>query len=127
MKSPSAKCKRLKTTEIPDRSLVLAKLAEAKPTVVETRAPVRQSNWEHALTCPLPRSISYEFLETLSTDVLEYLEWITHTLILCNYEKSLREIQRAADRLTRLTAMKPMALEKGLEEVRLVMSDEVPF
>ena len=71
---------------------------------------------EHALTCPLPPSISYELLETLRLEVVKYLNWVTHELVQTEPQQALREIQRAADRLTRITAMIPDAIQRHMQE-----------
>lgn len=94
---------------------------------ITPRAPQRRTQWDRALTCPLPRTISYELLDTLRTDVIGYLDWVTHTMLLSDREGALTEIQRVADRITRIAAMTPAALERGIEEGRLRMSDDVPF
>src|ERR1039458_1743685 len=74
--------------------------------------------WEHALTCPLPPSISYELLNTLREHVITYLQFVTHDLVQGDPPAALREIQRVADRLTRITAMTPAALDAALKSVR---------
>jgi hypothetical protein len=127
MKSQTKTGSRTKRTPVPDRALVQARLAQVKPTIVQTRAPLREKHWEHALTCPLPLTVSYEMLDTLRKDVLDFLDWVTQTMPLTDHTRALREIQRVADRLTRIVAMTPKALETGLEEGRLIMSDDVPF
>jgi hypothetical protein len=71
--------------------------------------------WEHAMTCPLPMGTSYQLLETLRKDILVYLDWATHDLPQGDLWASLREIQRVADRLTRITTMIPAALEAAIE------------
>jgi hypothetical protein len=72
--------------------------------------------WEHALTCPLPLSSSYELLQTLRLEVVKYLNWVTHDLVLVDMELALRELQRATDRLTRVTAMIPDAAEAAAKK-----------
>ena len=72
--------------------------------------------WEHALTCPLPLSSSYELLQTLRLEVVKYLNWVTHDLVLVDMELALRELQRGTDRLTRVTAMIPHAAEAELKK-----------
>src|ERR1017187_5718719 len=74
--------------------------------------------WEHALTCPLPPSISYELLNTLREHVITYLQFVTHDLVQGDPPSALREIQRIADRLTRITAMTPRALDDALKTAR---------
>jgi hypothetical protein len=75
MKSQTKTGSRTKRTPVTDRALVQAKLAaEVKFKIVEIRVPVREKEWKHALTCPLPRTISYELLDTLRKDALEYRE-----------------------------------------------------
>lgn len=74
----------------------------------QIRAPLRQKQWDAALTRPLfrrhrqpvPRTISYELLNDHRTNVLQYLGWVTQTMILCDEPGALRAIQHAADRLT---------------------------
>jgi len=66
----------------------------------------------------LPPSISYELLQTLRLDVVKYLNWVTHDLVQTEPQQALREIQRAADRLTRITAMIPDAIERHLQEYK---------
>ena len=73
-------------------------------------------SWEHALTCPLSPSISYELLQALRLEVVKYLSWVTHDLVQTDPQKALREIQRAADRLTRITAMIPGAMAAHMED-----------
>lgn len=65
------------------------------------------------MTCPLPVGTSYELLEVLRRHVLTYLDWVTHDLVQGDLAGALREIQRIADRLTRITAMTPAALEEA--------------
>jgi hypothetical protein len=74
--------------------------------------------WEHALSCPLPLSISYELLQTLRLDVVKYLNWVTHDLVMEDEQKALREIQRVADRLTRITSMIPDAAARHMQEYK---------
>ncbi len=94
---------------------------------ITSRAPLRRTHWDHALTCPLPRNIRYELLETLRKDVIGYLDWVTHTMLHIDREGALTEIQRVADRTTRIAVMTPAALERGIQEGRLQVSDDVPF
>ena len=47
---------------------------------VTRRAP-KGKPWDHALTCPLPPSISYELLNRLREDVITYLHFVTHDLV----------------------------------------------
>lgn len=72
--------------------------------------------WEHALTSPLPLSRSYELLQTLRLEVVKYLNWVTHDLVLVDMGLALRELQRATDRLTRVTAMIPNASEAEVKK-----------
>jgi hypothetical protein len=71
--------------------------------------------------------VSYELLDTVRKNLLEYLDWVTHTMTLCDNKKAFHEIQRVSDRLRRIAAMTPKALDTGIEEGRLQMSDDVPF
>ena len=88
-------------------------------TVPRTRKPrAKPDPWEHALTCPLPPSISYELLNDLREDVITYLQFVTHDLVQGGPPAALREIQRVADRLTRITAMTPRALDDALKTAR---------
>jgi|ERR1035438_5779891 hypothetical protein len=80
-----------------------------------TRKP-KPDPWEHSLTCPLPPSSSYQLLDTLRQNVLAYLAWVTNDLVRGDLEGALREIQRCADRLTRITAMIPAALETAIND-----------
>jgi hypothetical protein len=66
----------------------------------------------------LSSSINYELLQTLRLDVVKYLNWVTHDLMQTDPQKALREIQRAADRLTRITAMIPGASAAHMEDYR---------
>ena len=75
--------------------------------------------WEYAMSCPLPPSSSYEFLQALRLEVVKYLNWVTHDLVLVQRNLALREIQRGADRLTRITAMIADAAEDHLEKYEL--------
>jgi hypothetical protein len=59
--------------------------------------------------------------------VLEYLDWVTQSMILLDREGALREIQRVADRLTRIAVMTPKALDSGIKEGRLSIDEELPF
>jgi hypothetical protein len=61
--------------------------------------------WTNALTCPLPPSISYKLLDTLRAHVLAYLDFVTRDLVQDDPAMALAEIQRAADRLTRIAAI----------------------
>lgn len=72
--------------------------------------------WEYSLTCPLPLKSSYQFLDSLREDVLTYLAWVTHDLVLGDLEPALHEIQRSADRLTRITAMIPRAFAAAVDD-----------
>ena len=47
---------------------------------------------------------------------MQYLAWVTNDLIRGDLQGALREIQRCADRLTRITAMLPAALETAIDE-----------
>ena len=71
--------------------------------------------WEHALTCPLPPTISYQLLNTLREHVITYLQFVTHDMVQGDLEGALHEIQRIADRLTRITAMTPRALAAAVD------------
>lgn len=73
-------------------------------------------SWERALTCPLSPNIGYECLQTLRLSVVKYLNWVTHDFVLEEPEQALREIQRVADRLTRITAMIPDAAARSMHE-----------
>ena len=55
-------------------------------------------------------------LDTLRQNVLAYLAWVTNDLVRGDLEGALREIQRCADRLTRITAMIPAALETAIND-----------
>ena len=79
------------------------------------RAP-KLKPWQHALTSPLPPSVSYELLDRLRKNVPAYLDWVTHDMIQGDRKGALREIQRVADRLTRITAMTRGALERAVQE-----------
>jgi hypothetical protein len=129
MKPRPKSVSRARPSPVPDRELVRAKIAQVKPKIVQTRAPVWATAWEdpYPLTRPLPRTTSYEQLDAERENLLKHLDWVTHTLTICNNKKALHEIQRIADRLTRIAAMTPKALETGIEDGRLMMSDDVPF
>lgn len=103
--------------------------AAVKPIIVQSRAPVWATTWEDPdpLALPLRRTATYEELDVERKSLLEHLDWVTHTLTICNNKKALHEIQRIADRLTRIARMTPKALNRGIEEGRLQMSDDVPF
>jgi len=101
--------------------------ALGNPKIVQTRAPLRQKQWDASLTSPLPHSVSYELLDDYRQNILQYLDWITQSLILRDQPAALREIQRVADRLTRITAMMPDALERGIKDGRLKLSNDIPF
>jgi hypothetical protein len=73
-------------------------------------------SWERALTCPLSPDIGYECLQNLRLAVVKYLNWVTHDFVLEEPEQALREIQRVADRLTRITAMIPDAVARSMQE-----------
>lgn len=116
--------------DIPARADIAERIQRAvdtKKTVVITRAPLRQAQWDAALHRPLPRSSSYELLDDHRKNLIEYLDWATHTGILCDKERALQTIQHLADRLTRITFMLPDALERGIKDGRLQLSDDVPF
>jgi hypothetical protein len=51
-------------------------------------------------------------------DVLAYLAFVTHDIVQSDSDGALREIQRFADRPTRITAMTPPAIEAALKSVR---------
>ena len=57
------------------------------------KKPTRKQRdpWEHALTCPLPPTSSYQFLETLRLDVVKYLNWVTHDMVMQDEPKALRK------------------------------------
>jgi hypothetical protein len=112
---------------IPERLDITERIRNVTPKIVQTRAPLQQKQWDAALASPLPRTISYELLNDYRTNVLQYLDWVTQTMILCDEPGALRAIQHAADRLTRIAAMTPDALKRGIEDGRLQLSDDVPF
>jgi hypothetical protein len=128
MKPRQKSVRRSKPTPAPDRALVQAKLAEGvKYKIVGIRPPLGLQAWEHALTCPLPLTVSYELLDSLRKTVLEYLDWVTQSMIVTDREAALEAIQRVADRLTRIAAMTPKALDSGVKEGRLSIDEELPF
>jgi hypothetical protein len=129
MKSQAKASSRTRRTAPPYRALVQAKLAQVKPTIVQPRPPVWATAWEDPdpLTLPLSRTATYEQLDAERKSLLEHLDWVTHTLTICDNKKALHEIQRIADRLTRIARMTLKALDRGIEEGRLQMSDDVPF
>jgi hypothetical protein len=61
--------------------------------------------WDFAFRCELAPGIAYDGLQGLRRDVVQYLNWVTRDLVQTEPEKALLEIQRAADRLTRLTVL----------------------
>ena len=119
--------KKARKPDIPQRAEIAERIRNVAPKIVQTRAPLRRKQWDAALTSPLPRSISYELLDAYRPNVLQYLDWITQTMILSDEPGALRAIQHAADRLTRLAAMTPDALKRGIKDGRLQLSDDVPF
>ena len=64
---------------------------------------------EYALTWPLLAETSSTLLEILRTDVMRYLEYLTHDLAQSDPDRAAKEIQRAADRLKTIAAMLPGA------------------
>ena len=50
--------------------------------------------------------------------MVKYLNWVTHDLVQTDPQKALREIQRAADWLTRITAMIPGAMAAHMKDYR---------
>jgi hypothetical protein len=129
MKRPKKSVPRSKPTSAPKRALVQAKTAPVEPKIVQLRAPV----WAIALadpdplTLPLPRTATYEQLDVERKSLLGHLDWVTHTLTICNNKKALHEIPRIAERLTRIARLTPKALDRGIEEGRLVLFEDLPF
>jgi hypothetical protein len=74
-------------------------------SIAEEHLRSLNASWKNALTCPLPSSISYQLLETLRAHVIAYLDFVTRDLVQDDPAMALAEIQRAADRLTRIVAI----------------------
>jgi hypothetical protein len=55
-------------------------------------------------------------LNDLRERVITYLQFVTHDLVQGDPPAALREIQRVADRLRRITAMTPAALDAALND-----------
>jgi hypothetical protein len=55
----------------------------------KARQPDPKDIWEHALTCPLPPSSSYQLLDTLRENVIAYLQFVTHDLVQGDLEGAL--------------------------------------
>lgn len=70
-----------------------------------------QEAWDFAFRVELAPGISYDGLQGLRRDVVQYLNWVTRDLVQTEPEKVSLEIQRAADRLTRLTVLIAEALQ----------------
>jgi hypothetical protein len=70
-----------------------------------------QDAWNFAFRAELVPGISYDALQGLRRDVVQYLNWVTRDLVQAEPEKACLEIQRAADRLTRLTVLIAEALK----------------
>jgi hypothetical protein len=67
--------------------------------------PAKVHPWEHALTCPLPRDASYHDLTELRDHILDYLRSHPHNFTLDGGDDRDKEIQRAADRLKKISRM----------------------
>ncbi len=63
-----------------------------------------EAGWEAALNMPLPPKPGFYLLDEARTQIITYLDWVTHDLARGPSPKELRgEIERAAERLLEIS------------------------
>ena len=73
-------------------------------------------DWEPILTLHLPKKPSLRILEAVRGQVLLYLDWIMNDLIQVDDASTVRrEIERATDRLLKVAAALPGAMDAEAE------------